>query len=272
MKQDGEVQHYQVDKLRIEIHPTRESAGSAAALAAANALIQLAGSIKSVAVIFATGASQLDTLHALTGTPGLPWERVRGFHMDEYIGISAGHPASFRRYLRENLTQKVQMQEFFEIDGTAPDPEKACKDYAELLHSADPQLCLLGIGENGHLAFNDPGVADFNDPLDMKVVHLDSTCRQQQAAEGWFKNFEEVPDQAMTLTIPALFRVPKLIASVPGPRKAAIVRRTLEDSITMACPATLLRTHPNATVYLDRDSSALVQDLLHSSAMLGGRS
>jgi glucosamine-6-phosphate deaminase len=192
--------------------------------------------------------------------------------MDEYIGLNADHSASFRRYLRDNLTQKVRMKEFFEIDGTAPDLEKACKDYAELLRAANPQLCLLGIGENGHLAFNDPDVADFNDPLDVKVVHLDTTCRQQQAAEGWFGSFEDVPERAMTLTIPALFRVPKLIVSVPGARKAAIVRRTLEDSITTACPATLLRTHPNATVYLDRESSAHVMDILRSSAVVGGRS
>ena len=133
----------------------------------------------------------------------------------------------------------------------------------------NPQLCLLGIGENGHLAFNDPGDADFSDPLDMKVVHLDAICRQQQAAEGWFHTFQDVPEQAMTLTIPALFRAPKLIASVPGPRKAAIVRRTLEDPITTDCPATLLRTHPDATVYLDKESSAQVQERLQFSAVLG---
>jgi len=173
MTQDGNVQRFQIEKLKIEIYSTREAAGAAAAQAVADALIQLANYRESVAVIFATGASQLDTLDALTRIEHLPWNQVRGFHMDEYVGIAEDHPASFRRYLRENLTQKVQMREFFEIDGTAPDPELACKDYAELLRSAGPQLCLLGIGENGHLAFNDPGVADFNDPLDMKVVHLD---------------------------------------------------------------------------------------------------
>ena len=266
MTQIGDVQQYQVEKLKIEIHPTPEAAGAAAAHSAASSLKELAKSNAEFGVIFATGASQLDTLQALTQTPGLPWAQIRGFHMDEYIGLSPEHPASFRRYLRDNLTQKVQMKEFFEINGTAADPEQACKEYAVLLRAANPQLCLLGIGENGHLAFNDPGVADFNDPLDVKVVQLDTTCRQQQEAEGWFGSLEEVPERAMTITIPALFRVPKLIASVPGPRKAAIVRRALEDSISTACPATLLRTHPNATVYLDRESSAQVMDLLHSTA------
>lgn len=258
----GVAQRYQVQNLKIEIYPTSEAAGAAAARAAAEASTQIAKARDTVAVIFATGASQLDTLRALTETPDLPWARIRGFHMDEYVGLSADHPASFRRYLREHLTSKVHMQEFFEIDGTTPDPEQACKDYAELLRLADPQLCLLGIGENGHLAFNDPGVADFHDPLDMKVVQLDQVCRQQQAAEGWFSNPQEVPQKAMTLTIPTLFRVPKLIASVPGPRKAAIVRRALQEPVTTACPATLLRTHPDATVYLDMESAAQVRDLL----------
>ena len=269
MTQNGEVQHFQVEKLKIEIHPTLQASGAAAARSAASSMTQLAQADEVFAVIFATGASQLETLQALTGIPGLPWSQIRGFHMDEYIGLGPDHPASFRRYLRENLTQKVQMKEFFEINGTAPDPEQACKDYAALLRAANPQLCLLGIGENGHLAFNDPGVADFNDPQDVKIVELDTMCRQQQAAEGWFGSLEEVPASAMTITIPALFRVPKLIASVPGPRKAAIVRRALLDPISTACPATLLRTHPNATVYLDRESSAQVMDVLQSSKVAG---
>jgi glucosamine-6-phosphate deaminase len=150
---------------------------------------------------------------------------------------------------------------FFEVDGTASDPERACQTYADTLRSANPQLCLLGIGENGHLAFNDPPVADFNDPLDMKIVELDDVCRQQQAAEGWFKSFQDVPSHAMTLTIPTLFRVPKLILSVPGPRKAKIIRRTLEEPISTACPATILRTHPDATIYLDRESAAELEGL-----------
>ena len=206
-------------------------------------------------MIFATGASQLDTLDALTGIENLPWNQVRGFHMDEYVGIAADHPASFRRYLRERLTHKVQMEEFFEIDGSAPNHEQTGRDYAEKLRSADPQLCLLGIGENGHLAFNDPPVANFTDPLAVKVVRLDAVCRQQQVAEGWFTTVEDVAEYAITLTIPTLFRVPKLIVSVPGSRKARIVRRTLEEPISAGCPATVLRTHPDVTLYLDFESA-----------------
>ena len=157
------------------------------------------------------------------------------------------------------------MKEFYEIDGNAQDPDLTCKEYARKLRLAHPQLCLLGIGENGHLAFNDPAEADFNDPLDVKIVHLDEVCRRQQAAEGWFNSFGEVPERAITLTIPALFRVPKLIVSVPGRRKAQVVRRTLKDMISTACPATLLRTHPDATIYLDTESAAEIDDLVNPS-------
>ncbi|MBB6144244.1 glucosamine-6-phosphate deaminase [Silvibacterium bohemicum] len=258
----AQVKHLQVGNMKVEIHPDRSSAGAAAALAAAKAMKDLEQTRDSIAVIFATGASQFDTLESLTSIDNLPWNRVRGFHMDEYIGISPDHPASFRRYLREKLTSKVRMKEFFEVDGSSPNPKETSREYAAQLHSADPQLCLLGIGENGHLAFNDPPVADFNDPLDVKVVRLDAVCRQQQMAEGWFKSVEEVPEEAITLTIPALFRVPKLIASVPGKRKAKIVRRTIEEQISTACPATLLRTHPDVTVYLDTDSASELDGIL----------
>ncbi len=257
-----DVEHFQAENLKLEIYSTREAAGAAAARAAAQAMQDLAQKNETSAVIFATGASQLDTLRALIEIPGIPWDHVRGFHMDEYIGMSPDHPASFRRYMREKLTGRVRMLEFSEVNGTAADPERECREYASKLRSANPQLCLLGIGENGHLAFNDPEVADFNDPVDVKIVQLDEICRQQQAAEGWFASFQEVPDRAITLTIPTLFRVPKLIASVPGSRKAKIIRRTIEEPISTACPATILRTHPDATVYLDRESAAELKGIL----------
>ena len=248
-------------RLKLEIHPSREVAGAAAARAAAEELRRLGRLGKDIPVIFATGASQVETLAALTSIPDLPWERVQGFHMDEYIGLDANHPASFRRYLREKLTQRVALCEFFEIDGNARDIESFSRAYTRRLDLAAPQLCLLGIGENGHLAFNDPSEADFSDPQAMKVVTLDDVCRQQQVAEGWFKSRGEVPRQALTLTIPSLFRVPKLIVSVPGIRKAEVIRRTVEEPIVTDCPSTILRTHPDATVYLDADSAARLSDL-----------
>ena len=259
---NAEVQQFTVGTMKVEIYPTREFMGEAAARAAAEALKELGRNNEIIAAIFATGASQLDTLEALTKLDGLPWNQVRGFHLDEYVGLPVDHPASFRGYLRRNLTSKVSMREFFDVDGTDPDPEQVCRTYAEKLRSSEPQLCLLGIGENGHLAFNDPGVADFDDPADVKIVHLDAACRAQQVAEGWFNSAEDVPEYAISLTIPTLLRVPKLIVSVPGNRKAEIMRRTLEEVISTECPATILRTHPDVTVYLDRDSASQLADLI----------
>ena len=250
------VQHLKAGTLNIEIHPDRESASEAAARDAAQTLSHLAQSADEIGVIFATGFSQISTLEALTSIPDLPWNKVLGFHLDEYIGMPASHPASFRLYLRQHLLSKVNMKDFFEIDGTVSNIEQICQQYAAKLRQVSPQLCLLGIGENGHLAFNDPEEANFNDPLDVKTVHLDTVCRQQQAAEGWFNSLEDVPEIAITVTMPAIFRVPQLILSVLGSRKAAIVQRIVEESISTHCPATILRQHPNATLYLDRDSAA----------------
>jgi glucosamine-6-phosphate deaminase len=248
--------------LNVEIHPDARASGMAAAQAAADVLRELAASQQVFSVIFATGASQIEMLEALTSFEELPWKQVRGFHMDEYVGIPASHPASFRRYLRERLVQKVQLHEFFEVNGSASEPEKAANEYSTLIREAAPQLCLLGIGENGHLAFNDPGVADFSDPVDAKIVRLDEVCRQQQAEESWFASAGDVPEAAITLTIPALFRVPRLIVSVPGKRKAEIVRRTLLEEISTRCPATILRTHPSATLYLDVESAMQLDGIL----------
>jgi glucosamine-6-phosphate deaminase len=256
-----ETKHLEAGTIKLQIHANKKAAGEAAARAAAEALRQLDHSESGIGVVFATGASQLETLHALTSIPGLPWGKIQGFHLDEYLGMDEDHPASFRRYLRENLTRRVPMGEFFEIDGSSADPDRVRREYVQKLLAADPQLCLLGIGENGHLAFNDPAEANFNDPDAMKVVTLDAECREQQLAEGWFKSLEEVPERALTLTIPTMLKIPKLIVSVPGPRKAQSVRRTLEEPISTACPATILRTHPDVTLYLDRDSAAQLNGL-----------
>lgn len=249
---------FQVDSLKVEIYPDSKSAAAAAAEATAQALQELSRQQDLIAVYFATGASQLHILEALVTREDVPWNKIIGFHLDEYVGIDPNHPASFRRYLRENLTSRVPLHKFHEIDGNTQNPEAFCADYARTLNDANPQLCLLGIGENGHLAFNDPGVADFSDPKDIKVVLLDSACREQQTAEGWFPTREDVPERAMTLTIPTLFRVPKLILSVPGKRKAQIVKEALLSPITEQCPATIIRRHPDATVYLDADSASIL--------------
>jgi glucosamine-6-phosphate deaminase len=255
MSTSGMTHSLQVDSLKVESYESTEAMGKAAAESAAESLRALAAQNDVVGVIFATGASQMATLDALTSIPGLPWDKVVGFHMDEYLGIPDDHPASFRRYLRERLTSKVKMRQFYGVDGTRDNPEETCRKYADLLRQHNPQLCLLGIGENGHLAFNDPAEADFEDPVDIKIVSLDTECRQQQVNEGWFPNLAAVPTQAITLTIPTLLRVPRLIATVPGERKAHIVHRTLTEEISTRCPATIMRKHPDTTVYLDPASS-----------------
>ena len=219
--------------IKVEIHPSREAAGTAAANAAAEQLTELAKTPRfdrsdlrhrSFSVRHAVCA------HGLS--PICHGARYEAFIWMNTLVSLLNHPASFRHYLRERLTQKVRMKEFLEIFGDGPDPEETARAYAETLRAADPQLCLLGIGENGHLAFNDPDVADFTDPLDAKIVQLDRMCREQQVAEKWFANIDEVPQSAITLTVPALMRIPRLIVSVPGPRKAQIVRRALEESIS----------------------------------------
>jgi glucosamine-6-phosphate deaminase len=247
---------FKLGALAVEVYEDRKALGQAAAALAANRLRALAKQHETVPVIFATGESQRATLHALAAIPDVPWNQIVGFRMDEYVGLPDDHPASFARYMRENLTSQVEMRPLYEIDSAEANAQKTCQEYAELVRAHRPLLCLLGIGENGHLAFNDPGEARFDDPLDVKVVSLDGACRQQQVNEGWFSDLAEVPTKAITLTVPALFRVPELILSIPGPRKAQIVKRTLNDPISTACPATILRRHPNATLFLDRDSAA----------------
>lgn len=248
--------------LKLEILPHRGALGQRAGAAAAERIRALAAEHEHLAVIFATGESQLATLHTLAASPDIPWGRITGFHMDEYVGISPLHPASFQHYLRQNLVDHVAFKSFHFVDGSETKAAETCAEYAALLRARAPRLCLLGIGENGHLAFNDPAEADFNDPADAKVVQLDAVCRQQQVNEGWFASLGEVPSRAITLTIPALMRVPELILSVPGPRKAEIALRTLTEKESTACPATILRRHPHATLYLDSESAARLPDHL----------
>lgn len=257
-----QVTRFKAGKMKLEIHSSKQAAGASAARAAAEEMRRLDRLDESLGVIFATGASQFETLEALISMPGLPWDKVQGFHMDEYVGIDENHPASFRRYLRERLTERVAMRAFYEMDGNAAEMDRFAREYIGRLEVANPKLCLLGIGENGHLAFNDPCEANFDDPKAIKVVSLDEACRRQQVAEGWFAKLDEVPKQALTLTIPTLFRIPKLIVSVPGPRKASAIRRTVEEPISTSCPSTLLRTHEDATIYLDPDSASEIQNLV----------
>ncbi len=209
-------------------------------------------------VMFATGNSQLGFLDVLVGLDGLDWSRVEVFHMDEYVGLGRDHPAGFQRYIRERVAQRVAPRRAHYLHGDAPDPEDECRRYAALLATHPLDLCCLGVGENGHLAFNDPPVADFDDPSDVKVVELDPACRAQQVGEGHFAGIDDVPSHAVTVTIPALLRAHQVIAVVPESRKAGPVSRALLGPVTPACPASVLRTCGQVRMYLDSESAALL--------------
>ena len=244
-----------VDAMPVRVFADAAAVAEAAATHAA-AVIQDAIDARGTAhVMFASGNSQLEFLARLTASGGADWRRVVGFHMDEYLGIPAAHPASFRRYMREEILAKVDLQAFHEIAGDAPDPEDEGDRYAALLCANPLDLCCLGIGENGHLAFNDPPVADFHDPLDVKIVELDDRCRRQQVGEGHFASFGEVPGRAITVTVPALLRSRVVIAIVPEARKREPVDRALHGPVSTACPASILRTQSHVTLYLDTASA-----------------
>ena len=209
--------------------------------------------------MFATGNSQLAFVDALlSGGRSVPWSDVVVFHMDEYVGVGPDHPAGFRHWIHDRIAERAHPRAAHYLDGLAS-PDEECARYAALLRAHPLDLCCLGIGENGHLAFNDPPVADFDDPLDVKVVTLDEGCRRQQVNEGHFPSDADVPAQAMTVTIPALLRAHRVLAVVPEARKAGPVQAALEGPVTTACPASALRRAPHATVFLDPESAALLR-------------
>jgi glucosamine-6-phosphate deaminase len=210
--------------------------------------------------MFATGNSQLAFIEALVEkTDGVPWADTVVFHMDEYVGVGPDHPAGFQRWIRERIVEPARPRAAYYVEGLG-DAEAECARYAGLLGSHPLDLCCLGIGENGHLAFNDPPVADFGDPLDVKVVELEAACRMQQVHEGHFADLEAVPSRAITVTIPALLRAERVLAIVPEARKAEPVRAALTGPIATSCPASALRTVAHATIHLEPESAQLLPD------------
>lgn len=245
------------DRLQVWVHPDRASAGVAAAREAAVAINAAVAGQGSARIVLACAPSQDEMLGALAAAK-VDWPRVTVFHMDEYIGLEAGHLASFRRYLHGHFLSHVRPAAFHGISGEAADAAAECRRYAALLAVAPLDLVCLGIGENGHLAFNDPPVADFADPEPVKVVELDEACRRQQVNDGCFASLDEVPRRALTLTIPTLLSARRLIATVPGMRKATAVRAALREPVSTACPASALRTHASATLHLDPPAASAV--------------
>jgi glucosamine-6-phosphate deaminase len=247
-----------VDRLAVSIYPDRREAGVASA-AEASAIIRAAiAKDNRAAVVFAAAPSQNEFLAQLRADSSIDWRRVTAFHLDEYAGIPAAHPASFRRFLRERLMDHVPLAAFHQLAGDAPDLDAEADRYQRLLAEQPPVLVALGIGENGHLAFIDPGECDFHDPRDVRIVNPDDACRRQQVHDGSFECVEDVPRRALSLTLPFFLRTPHAVATVHGTAKAPAVRDTLEGPIDPRCPASILRRHAGAALFLDRDSAALL--------------
>ncbi len=253
------MRSFAVDALTVGIYDSRSEMGAAAARDAADAVRKVLSGKEFCHMIFAAAPSQNEVLASLAADKTIPWERVRAFHMDEYVGLSPTAPQGFGNFLRERLFDLVPLHEVHYIDGWAGDPEASCAGYAALLEKYPPDVVMMGIGENGHIAFNDPGVADFHDPKAVKPVPLDEVCRMQQVHDGCFASLDEVPKTALTLTVPTLTAAPYLFCVVPAPTKAEAVKKTLCGPVGEACPATVLRTRPGARMYLDPDSASLLE-------------
>jgi glucosamine-6-phosphate deaminase len=242
-----------VDSLKVQVYDTRQKMGAAAGQDVETKIQGLLAQKEVIRMVFAAAPSQNELLDYLAASQQIDWSRIEAFHMDEYVGLAPAAPQRFAHFLTEKLFKKVNLRRVFLIEGTG-DPDETCRQYAHLLRQAPIDIVCLGIGENGHIAFNDPPVADFADPEVIKRVQLDEVCRQQQVNDGCFPGIEQVPQEALTLTIPTLLSGKHLFCVVPGKTKAQAVRQVLEGPVTTACPASVLRTHPACTLYLDRDA------------------
>ena len=255
--------HFQVDNLDVYIHPDRKSMGADCAKQACGVMRRRLEEKDELNIIFASAPSQDALFEALANEPGIAWDRVNAFHMDEYIGVGVDQPQSFANYLKDGFFSQVSFKNVFYMDGLAEDPEAECKRYRDLLVRYPTDIAFMGIGENGHIAFNDPHIADFFDP-DLVIVNgcLDAKCREQQVADGWFESIGEVPGSAITVSVYGLLKAPYIFTTVPGIRKAEIVRTCLEGLVCTECPATAIRLHRNSKLFLDADSSSLLCETL----------
>ena len=252
--------------MRIKILADRSSLSRAAAEHAADSLRSLLHEKTAVRLVAATGASQFEFLEALTSSPDIDWSRLEVFHLDEYVGLPVSHPASFRKYLYERLVHKTGIKRFHPLDGEA-EPAAVAKAVGRELLSAPVDLAFVGIGENGHLAFNYPP-ANFDTEEPYLVVSLDQACRQQQLNEGWFASLADVPARAISMSVRQILRSKEIIAVVPDARKASAVKACFAGEVNPLAPASILRTHSNATVYLDNESASLLSP--RAAAQLGG--
>ena len=255
------IHSFIVDRLKVKIFANREAMGKAAGQAVAKKIKELLNKKQELLMVFGAAPSQNEFLDTLSQSPGIDWRRVIAFHLDEYVGLSDTAPQNFGFFLRKRLFEKVVPGQVHYLSGMTGDSKAECERYAGLFKDRSFDIACIGIGENGHLAFNDPPVADFNDPQPVKVVDLDLTSRQQQVNDGCFNELESVPQKAITLTISTIFRAKFIYCMVPASTKAEAVRKTLKGPISTICPATILRKHGNANLFLDQDSARLIHSL-----------
>lgn len=242
----------------IKVYDTKKELGEKSALGAAGKIRKAIQEKGTANIILATGASQFETLKALVESPGIDWSKVVMFHLDEYVDLPETHPASFRKYLKERFAAKVPaLKAAHYIEGDREDPQEECRRLNEIISGRTIDVALVGIGENGHLAFNDPP-ADFETDKPYLVVELDEACRRQQMGEGWFDALEDVPEEAISMSIKEIMKSKSIVCSVPDKRKSAAVKNCLEGEVSNMHPASILQKHPDCTVYLDTESSSLL--------------
>lgn len=239
------------DKLHVRVFDTRQEMGACAGTEAAACIRELLNKKDSINVMFAAAPSQNETLAALLESEGIDWSRINAFHMDEYVGLDPEHPAGFRNFLKRAIFDQRDFKSVNLLDGNAADPQQEAERYDRLLRENPLDICILGVGENGHIAFNDPPVADFEDANYVKVVELEERCRMQQVHDGCFDCIEKVPAYALSVTIPGLTHASVMFCSVPAAAKAEAIEHMLHDEISTACPAAILRRHDCAKLYTD---------------------
>lgn len=250
------IKEFMENKLRVKIFKTRGAMGKEAAMDVSKKVKELLKSQEFVNIIFASAPSQNEFLASLVEETGIEWGRINAFHMDEYVGLPEDAPQRFSHFLKESIFDKVSFNEVNYMDGDGGDSSSECQRYARLLERFPPDVVCMGIGENAHVAFNDPHVADFNDPLLVKEVTLDDVSRQQQVHDGCFTEFDLVPDTAITVTVPALLQAKNIYCIVPGLNKSQAVYYTINNDISEEVPSTVLRKHENVTLYLDEESAS----------------
>ena len=248
------------DRLTVKRYDTRKEMGIHAAMEAEKVIAQIIEEKGEINMIFAAAPSQNEMLEYLLKSDSIDWSKVNALHMDEYVGLPKGDSHTFGTYLSDHIFSKKNFKTVNYIQGSAADPEAECLRYTQLLKQYPVDVVCLGIGENGHIAFNDPWVADFHDPKAVKVVELDQMCRMQQVNDGCFPTVDDVPTHAITLTIPSLLAAKHMFCVVPAATKAEAVKNTVYGDITVDCPASILRNHPSAVLYCDADSGCYLVD------------